>query len=120
MASLMFSAEGFVLLITGLTALLGVLVYLIFYELFQRYGGRPVEEKEDELKYYPVVSGWEVKEVQTPPISYVIVDILSRAWRGVSRTLSRSSEAFLRDWYVYAYLLLVVIVAVTLVLRWWP
>lgn len=118
MSGIELSSSDFLLMLVGLSGLLGLLTYLVFYEMFQRFGGRAVENKSDEVKYYPVMSGWLVDNVEFPSVTELVVDILSRAWKHASASLKRASEALVSDWYIYAYILLTLLAFLSLVMRW--
>lgn len=112
------SSSDFLMVILGLSSLLGFVVYLVFYEIFQRFGGRVIEERSDEVKYYPVMSGWLVDDVKFPSVTDLVVEILSRAWRHASASLREASKVLVSDWYFYAYVLLAVLAFLSLLMRW--
>jgi len=110
--------QNFIIAITGLTSLVALGVWVGLYELFQEKGGRRVSEVAEPIRYYPVMCGWDVDYSETPPVNKVVVDILHRSWRHLSKAVFRGSFARLQDWYVYAYIILVAIVAAALIMRW--
>lgn len=118
---IVLNPQEFILAMIGLIGVVAAAIYIFFYELFQRAAGRDVKEdvSSDELRYYPVMGGWPIDSPESPPVSKIVLDILNRAWRHVSKTLSKASDSLMKDWYTYAYLLLLVFVLMSLVMRWW-
>ncbi len=114
---MIFTPTEFVALMSGLIALVGVVVYGVFYEVFQGAAGRKVKEEGTQLRYYPVMGGWDVDISETPSIGKLVVDILQRAWRNTSKALARGAKAYMRDWYVYAYIVLLIMVVAALMIR---
>jgi len=112
------SSSDFLLVLVGFSSLLGLVVYLVFYEMFQRFGGKAVEDRSDEVKYYPVLGGWLVNNVSFPSVTDLVVEILSRAWKQASASLKRASEALVSDWYFYAFILLTILAFLSLIMRW--
>ena len=98
----------YTLYLVGFTALLGLFIYLFFYELFQRYGGRRVAGIHDNTSLSPVMSGFIVEKPVFPSAREIMIDILYRSWRRISRLLSRSAHSIYHDWYFWAYVLLVI------------
>jgi len=86
-------------------ALIAFAVYLVFYEFFQRVGGRRVS-RTDPAKYKPVMSGLPVERVDYVSPTYIALDVLRRAWRHSYSVLARWSETLTRDWFFYALILL--------------
>ncbi len=101
---------SYVLYLVGATSLLGFIIYIVFYELFQRTGGRRVVGEYDDAALSPVMSGFIVEEPDFPSIKDVVVDILDRGWRGFSQLFKRGARSFIRDWYLIGYILLALLV----------
>ncbi|MCD6324643.1 MAG: hypothetical protein J7L55_06015 [Desulfurococcales archaeon] len=114
---MIFDPYEFVALMSGLIALIGLSVYVVFYELFQEAAGRKVAEEGTPIRYYPVMGGWDADISETPAIGRLVVDILQRAWKNASKVLSRGAKAYMRDWYVYAYIVLLALVVAALMVR---
>jgi len=96
-------------------ALTAFAVYIVFYEFFQRVGGRRVS-RMDPAKYKPVMSGLPVERVDYVSPTYIALDVLRRAWRHSYNVLARWSETLTRDWFFYALILLTVMSLVLLLI----
>ncbi len=115
---MMLSPDSFIMVYTGVIALIALTVYVALYELFQNAGGRRVSEEAEPIRYYPVMCGWDADYKETPPLSKVITDILQRSWRHLHKPLAEGGKAYMRDWYVWAYIALVALAIAALIVRW--
>ena len=109
----------YAVVLAGIASLLGLVIYVVFYELFQRYGGRRVVGEYDDVALAPVMSGFYVEEPVFPSAKDVMVDVLKRSWRRVSRVLSRGARGLYSDWYFWAYIVLLIIVLMALMRGLW-
>jgi len=98
-------------LMATLTALLGLLVYLLFYRLFQETAGRS-EVEVDEVKRKIVFSGFIVDEPEFPSVTALVRDIFSRAFRRGFKVVERTSRGLVLDWYLIGYLLMLILLLV--------
>jgi len=108
----------FLLLLLSETALIGLVVYLVFYVLFQKLFASRIPSQRDEVSELPVMSGFIVEKPDIPSLTKMVVDILRRAWRSGERAVERGIVSYLSDWYVVALLVLVILVALVLLLGW--
>ncbi len=107
----------FIIYMSGLIALVALMVWLLLYELF-RPARKGVAEVGEPIRYYPVMCGWDVDVSDTPQLGKLVVDILKRSWRHMSPALSKGARAYLHEWYVYAYIVLFALVAAALIMGW--
>ncbi len=91
--------------VAAATALTGLVVYFVFYWLFQRVAGRR-EAEEDEVKRKIVFSGFIVDKPEFPSLVELVKDIYSRAFRRGFRVVERTSRGLVVDWYLVGYLLM--------------
>jgi len=108
----------YIYVLVGLSGLLGLIIYVMFYDLFQRFGGRRVVDEIDDVGASPVMSGLYVSRPSFPSIKKIVVDILNRSWKNVSSVLEKSAWSIFRDWYVIGYLILALIVLLSLIMGW--
>jgi len=101
-------------LMAALTALLGLLVYLVFYWLFQEAAGGS-EVEVDEVKRKIVFSGFIVDEPEFPSVTGLVKDIFSRAFRRGFKLVERTSRGLALDWYLIGYLLMLTLLLVGVV-----
>ncbi len=118
MLGIALTPDSFIMVYTGVIALVALTTYVGLYELFQNAGGRRVAEEAEPIRYYPVMCGWDVDCSETPPLNKVITDILKRSWRHLYKPLAKGGKAYMRDWYVWAYIALVALAIAALVVRW--
>jgi hypothetical protein len=98
-------------IMAGLTALLGLVVYIVFYWFFQETAGRS-EVEVDEVKRKIVFSGFIVDEPEFPSVTALVRDIFSRAFRRGFKIVERTSRGLVLDWYLIGYLLMLTLLLV--------
>ncbi len=103
---------------TGLMALAGLGVYLMFYVMFKKLYGDKVRFS-DPVKEDIVMCGEEpLGEDYVVPVSRVFIDIMSRSFKKAFQTLtSTMGTQLLRDWFFYMFIVLLVIVIISILAR---
>ncbi len=114
----MMSVFEFLSTIIGLTVLVGFIIYLIFYEFFQRFIASKIPAIRDEVSEKPVMSGFIVDEIDSPPVTKIVKEILYRAWRQGAKFVERSVSSYLSDWYFVSIVLLLVLVLLSFIMGW--
>ncbi|WP_440059085.1 hypothetical protein ACSU1N_04685 [Thermogladius sp. 4427co] len=115
---MMLDLPLFTALVSAATLLLGLLIYYVFYYLFQALAGRKIAE-EDTVKKKIIMSGFIVENPEFPSITTLLKDIFSRSFRRGFRLVERVGSSYVFDWYLIGYILVLIILLVG-VLVWMP
>jgi hypothetical protein len=108
----------FTLIYTGLAALTGLTVYLVFYTLFQRLVASKTPEQRDEVSGLIVMGGFIVEEPPRLSALRILKDIFKRS---LGRSTILRVETISREistWYILALIFLASLVITAVILRW--
>ncbi len=114
----MMSVFGFLSTIIGLTVLIGFVIYIVFYEFFQRLIAVKIPAVRDDVSEKPVMCGFVADEIDSPPVTKIVKEILYRAWRQGAKFVERSVSSYLSDWYFVSIVLLLMLVLLAFIMGW--
>ncbi|MEO3993208.1 MAG: hypothetical protein QN229_02705 [Desulfurococcaceae archaeon TW002] len=100
-----------------LGSLVGVMVYLVFYYLFQKFIASATPEERNTVSDLPVMGGFIYDELPTQSVTQMLRDIFRRAL-GPSRLREVIRlYKFVDMWYILALFVLLLMIAIFLLIR---
>ncbi len=110
---------GLVLVTTGLTLFLGLLVYTLLYEMMQMIYGRPLRNR-GRTREEVVMCGmdYEAEELTAPSVR-VFTMIMSKTFpRGHGGFIRTFGSVILNDWFAWMLAALALVVAMAVAWGW--
>ena len=112
----MFDIFSLIVIVSGLMALAGLLVYFGFFVFFKKMFGDKIAYR-DPVKEDIVMCGEEPpSEEFIVPITRVFVDVIMRSFRRAFKAVAETAgSSIVQDWFFYMLLVLIALIIISII-----